>query len=323
MDVINELKPTVNPPLLSICIPTYNRPALLRRTLLSLCPDRPDIEIIVTDNSTDLLSKQVVEETMRNCPCTWRYHKNEPQVTPANNMNVGIELAKGKYVYILHDDDYMLPGGLEFMIAKIEANPSYPVLKFEVKVVDINGRLIYRSFKPKLSRTERFFESKMALERLLSNSSFVRQPSIVVQKTVYEKVGLWDDTKTPPNDTDMWMRVFSEFGMYYIPKIISAYTVHTGSMTTSSFNYESLNILLGIFETAQKKRILDAHVFERCKSDFFHQWILASTFRYLVLGDFKTARRVMKLFYTPSIRTLITSVKWLPLKMAFKVLLVV
>lgn len=323
MDVINAYTPTTRQPLISICIPTYNRPSLLKRTLLSIDADGDDLEIIVTDNSTDDQSRKVVEETLRTVPCSWRYHKNEPPVSPANNMNAGIHLARGEYVYILHDDDYLLPGGLQKIRKKIQQHPGYPVLKFDVKVVDIHGRRIYRSFQPRLSRTDCYFAPQIALQKLLSNSSFVRQPSIIVKKQVYDQVGLWDDTKTPPNDTDMWMRIFIEYGIYYIPETISAYTVHTGAMTTGSFNNESLHILLSIFDAAQQKGILPAHRFEQCKSDFFHQWILASTYRYLVNKDLKTARQVMRLFYSPALKKLRTSVKWLPLKVIFRMMLFV
>jgi len=203
MDATNVCNPTAERPLISICIPTYNRPSLLRRTLLSIGADSYDLEIIVTDNSTDDQSRKIVENTLCSVPCSWRYHKNEPPVSPANNMNAGIHLARGEYVYILHDDDYLLPGGLQKIRKKIQENPSYPVLKFDVKVVNIHGKRIYRSFQPPLSHTDGYFEPQAALQKLLGNSSFVRQPSIIVKKLVYEQVGLWDDTKTPPNDTDM------------------------------------------------------------------------------------------------------------------------
>ncbi|MES2730978.1 MAG: glycosyltransferase family 2 protein [Bacteroidota bacterium] len=323
MKVIDENIDTSQLPLLSICVPTYNRPQLLKRTLLSLKTSRTDVEIIVTDNSTDSNSKKVVEEILSSYPCQWRYHKNEPAVTPANNMNAGINLSRGAYVYILHDDDFLLPSGLSKILQKIEENPNYHVLKFGVKVVDINERRLFRTLKPVINQKETYYPPQLALKKLLSNSSYVRQPSVVVKKEAYDKVGLWDDSKTPPNDTDMWMRMFSEFGIYNIPDTISAYTVHNGAMTTSSFNYESLAILLGIFETAKQKGVLPAQIYNQCMSSFFHQWILASTFRFLILGDFSTARKIMKLFYSPSMDKLSTSIKWLPLKLVFRMILAV
>ena len=310
-------------PLLSICVPTYNRPSLLRRTLNSLQSNRRDVEIIVTDNSNDSRSEQVVKETLGYQVSPWRYHKNEPAVTPANNMNAGVRLARGKYIYILHDDDYLLPGGLLKMLEKIEKNLSHPVLKFRVRVVDIHQRPIVHSLRFDLSREEYYLRPELALQNLLSNSSYVRQPSVVLKREVYDKVGFWDDSKTPPNDTDMWMRVFSNFGVYCLPDSVSAYTIHTGSMTTTSFNYQSLNILLGIFEAAKQKGILSTEIYNRCKSSFFHQWLLASTFRYLLLGDYKTARKVMRLFQSPGMSQLSVSVRWLPLKLIFKTILFV
>jgi len=311
-------------PLLSICVPTYNRPSLLKRTLESLqAEEHSDIEVIVTDNSDNDDSQTCVEEFFQAAAHPWRYHKNAPGLDAHENMNVGIGLARGEYVYIVHDDDYLLPGGLTQILQRLRDNaPQYKVLMFGVKVVSMGQLTLKRqSFK-----REAYLTPETALEKLFSNSSFARQPSIVVHKEAYSKVGLWDPTKSPPGDIDMWMRLFGEFGVYTFPEVVAAYTVHTGALTMLSVSENSafhIGAFENIFDIARQRNLLPENVLIRSRASFFHQFILACTFRCLVIGEIRTARKMMRLFYLPTISQLPPPLKWLPLKLLFKFLLLV
>ena len=52
-------------PLLSICIPTYNRAEILRRTLAKITSDKDfdeDIEIVISDNASTDNTQKVCQE---------------------------------------------------------------------------------------------------------------------------------------------------------------------------------------------------------------------------------------------------------------------
>ena len=82
----------MNQPLVSICIPTYNRPELLARTLRS-CETQTyrNFEIIICDNSDNDASGELVARL--NDPRI-RYYKNGENIGGIRNFIKAVDLAK-------------------------------------------------------------------------------------------------------------------------------------------------------------------------------------------------------------------------------------
>ena len=51
-------------------------------------------------------------------------------------------------------------------------------------------------------------------------------------------------------DTDMWMRLFSRYGVRCVPQTTCAYTVHEAATTTGMWNQETVRACLRIFDRA-------------------------------------------------------------------------
>jgi glycosyltransferase involved in cell wall biosynthesis len=130
--------------LVSICIPTYNRPEYLRRAVAScLAQTYRDFEIIITDNSTNDESSRLA--------ATWtdpriHYYKNEGNLGATGSTERGMSLAKGKYIKVLMDDDLLKPRCLELMVKGMEANPSAGVAMAPMDLIDKNDRRIFPRF---------------------------------------------------------------------------------------------------------------------------------------------------------------------------------
>lgn len=110
---------------LSICIPTYNRSACLARTLQK-CVSEVDggnlhsiVEILVGDNAS-LDETESVCTTLANKYQYFHYIKNKENVGGERNWLNLVNLAKGRYVWILSDDDDFLPGLVSDIIQIIE-----------------------------------------------------------------------------------------------------------------------------------------------------------------------------------------------------------
>ncbi len=111
-------------PLLSICISTYNRAPWLKvslRNLERLIGEGEDgIEVVVCDNaSTDNTSEIVKPYLSRK---DFHYHRNKVNVGMLGNLSVTANKARGKYVWILGDDDLVLPGAIERILHTIKRN---------------------------------------------------------------------------------------------------------------------------------------------------------------------------------------------------------
>lgn len=106
--------------LCSTIIPTINRPTLTRAVESALeqniAPGRH--ELIVVNNSGDLLP----QEHWQTSPNVTIVNTNRTKISFTHN--VGAAVAKGKFLHFLHDDDYLLPGGLKALLDAAQTSDS-------------------------------------------------------------------------------------------------------------------------------------------------------------------------------------------------------
>lgn len=94
-------------PLVSICIPTYNRAATIGRALESATSqDYANLEIIVADNASDDETATVVELFTDRDPRV-KYVRHAANIGMVANLNTVIRLGSGKYRMWLADDDWI------------------------------------------------------------------------------------------------------------------------------------------------------------------------------------------------------------------------
>ncbi|MBK8803375.1 MAG: glycosyltransferase family 2 protein [Fibrobacteres bacterium] len=112
---------------LSLLLPTFNRPATLRALLASLAQelDRTKladrIEILVGDNGSGPKTTVVLEEFQGRLPMqVRRWEENRGAV--ANHQDL-IERASGEVMAWISDDCRVLPGGLRRLVENIQAHP--------------------------------------------------------------------------------------------------------------------------------------------------------------------------------------------------------
>jgi glycosyltransferase involved in cell wall biosynthesis len=113
-------------PLLSICIPTYNRAELLRSALLSLMPQvresAGEVELVVSDNCSTDDTRQVVEWARGLGPL--RYHRNAENIGAIPNLLLlADDLAAGEFCWLLGDDDMLRPGAVAKVVEILKSHP--------------------------------------------------------------------------------------------------------------------------------------------------------------------------------------------------------
>lgn len=102
---------------LSICIPTYNRAKFLDENLSRLKREISDlpIELLVSDNcSLDETESIVTNYISQGLVCN--YYKNEENIGADRNFVNCFQKAKGKYIWLLGDDDYIEPNALKPLV---------------------------------------------------------------------------------------------------------------------------------------------------------------------------------------------------------------
>jgi glycosyltransferase involved in cell wall biosynthesis len=305
-------------PRLSVCIPTYKRPELLARALGSVIDngahDPERIELLVADNDPET-GEAVARPLLARWAGPTDYLGGE-NIGMIANFNRCISASRGEAILILHDDDRLLPGALDAILATLDAPSESPVHVFGTHVVSGDGRLLRRhTWDEPVHLTP-----SHAVRRVLTNSSMIRFPSVVVERTAFDAVGGFREDSGGADDLDMWVRLFGRYGVTLETAEASAYTIHPGGDTETMFNAATIGYLLAIFDNARAEGLLDDETLRRCRTDYFHQFVLGGTYRRLLAGDRDGARAVLSMFDLPELDDLGSSRRWRPVRWAFSLI---
>ncbi|HBB28699.1 MAG TPA: hypothetical protein DC000_05545, partial [Clostridiales bacterium] len=124
-------------PKYSIVIPTYKRSKLLKQNIESLLKQtkQDDFEIVIVDDEA-VWDKETETEKMVKGYFDHRiyYYRNKQNLGMVGNWNRCIELSRGKYVTILHDDDWLEPEYLNMCEKRINGDKA---LYFRTRWVDL------------------------------------------------------------------------------------------------------------------------------------------------------------------------------------------
>lgn len=143
-----------NIPKITIFIPTYKRAELLKLSVESALDQVGEFnyEILIVDNNpernceTEQLLKTYKSDKIS-------YYKNSENIGMTGNWNRGIQLAKGEYVCMLHDDDMLKSSYLTDLLRAIEMNQDLGLISCRLEIASQKNNSI--GTKQKLNRKAR------------------------------------------------------------------------------------------------------------------------------------------------------------------------
>jgi len=110
-------------PLLTIAIPTYNRSTCLAQLLEALLPqliDESRVELMISDNSSEDDTPAIIK-SFQGKGLKLTYRRNDTNIGSDANFLQCFEKASGKYMWLVGDDDIILPGALSRILPVLEA----------------------------------------------------------------------------------------------------------------------------------------------------------------------------------------------------------
>jgi glycosyltransferase involved in cell wall biosynthesis len=206
-------------PLISIVIPTFDRLDLLKEAVESALFQRDfkDFEIIVVDNNDSSSHTAKVEQLFDtyNDSRLFYYH-NEINIGMTGNWNRCIELARGEWISILHDDDILHPEFL-YEISKVLNDNDLVVCGVIV------GEKYDLSYADKNVMIKSPIVPVRVVNLVLSNIS--PAPGIIFRKDKAIMLGGFNDAQYPCADYDFWIRFCLEFKAVRLKKSLAFYRI--------------------------------------------------------------------------------------------------
>ncbi len=208
-------------PLVSVIVPTYNRPVLLGRTVGSLLVQSyENIEVIIVNDAGEDVTKVVdslKEEADKSNNVVIKYFVNEKNKGLAGTRNVGMEKTSGEYLVFLDDDDILLPLALEFrmyMINKIGADIVYTRALQDIWEKTPQG---YRSIGKKLYWDSPFDKDLILIQNIAPCCNPLFSRRAWDRSSNYR----FDEEMTTSEDHDLWIAL-SRKTYFHELKIIDA-----------------------------------------------------------------------------------------------------
>jgi GT2 family glycosyltransferase len=207
---------------ISVVIPTFGRPRMLAAALESvLSQEGPSIEVQVVDDGRDGAGEDVVAQL--GDPRV-RYRKMDVPTggNPSRVRNVGWQTAGGRLVHFLDDDDLVVPGAYQQMVALFDAHPHRGVAF---------GRVVpFGDDVQAVRREERVFSTAARRGRILGRigSRFLcvahqlfAAPTMMVNSTcmvrreVVSRLGGYDEELRVMEDVDFYARAIRASGFVF------------------------------------------------------------------------------------------------------------
>lgn len=236
-------------PKVSIIIPVYNGGDYLGEAIDSaLNQTYQNCEVIVVnDGSTD-----DTEQVARSYGDRIRYFKKENGGV-SSALNAGIKNMEGEYFSWLSHDDIYYPWKIECQIEMLMKGKDKhaPVYSSWNSLVMPEGTV-----EPVLP-DYRFSKEDYQNEILPVLFGLINGCTVLLHKSHFERVGLFDETLLTAQDYEMWFRIFRRRKAIYINSPLIKYRSHAaqGSITISEFSQNCQDIQLKMIKQITKEEI--------------------------------------------------------------------
>jgi GT2 family glycosyltransferase len=218
----------VERPWLSVIVPSHNGERWLGAALQSLVEQKvPGIEVILIDASITDESLRIAESFSDRLDIQ---AERRPDLLPwMEKTNYGVELATGRWICMLHQDDLWLPnrsGQLREWIfhqadAVMHLHPCY--------IIDEAGRRL-GLWRCPLADNGSALPDQLLLERLLVQN-FVAIPAPAIRRDAFIRVGGLDHQLWYTADWDLYLKIAAVGNVYYHSTPLACFRVHKGSLT--------------------------------------------------------------------------------------------
>ena len=205
-------------PLISIIVPTYNRAPLLAEALASVRAQTfGDWEcLVIDDGSTDHTPAFLgtLDEPRL------RLLRAEHSGNPARVRNLGIAVARGRYLAFLDDDDLWEPMKLASQVRLLQEGGCRWSYTGYVRL-DAGGNRIWQS-------TPEWIRGGSILEPLLDVKVAVAMPTVMAERALVEEVGRFDEAARTREDYSLWLDLAARAEVGVIQEHLAVVRDHPG-----------------------------------------------------------------------------------------------
>ena len=219
-------------PLVSIMIPTYNRPVYFSETLAgALAQTYPNIEVIVCDNSTDDRTEVLMRDYQDDMRV--RYVRNKGARSKAENFMPFEHLARGEFLQWCMDDDVLLPDKITRMVDAFLSEPTAALVTSVRGMIDGDGTFLgqWKDAPPVFGMYGCFSGTGIGHAMLMDHGNFLGEPSAVLFRRRDLTHHYWRAESRgyqTLSDCAMWLELLEKGDAVVFARPLSLLRLHSG-----------------------------------------------------------------------------------------------
>lgn len=220
-------------PLVTVLMAVYNGGAYLRFSLESILNQTfKNFELLIindasTDDSLKIIRSYGDPRVI--------VHSNAVNLGQTKSLNVGLRLARGKYVARMDADDLVFPQWLEELSNFLERNPEVAVVSAKAAVIKGRSGIVSVLNTP----TE---WPQMILKSL--TFSPINHVGSVGRRNIFLEMGGYDECYHVPADFHLWSRLIRQgYRLALVPRILVAIRFHGENQSRASHHEEMVRII--------------------------------------------------------------------------------
>jgi glycosyltransferase involved in cell wall biosynthesis len=275
---------TSRSPMVSVILPTYNRPKWLEESVRSVLGQTfQDYEIIIVNDGGEDVSQII--QGFNDKRLIYLHHSQNLGLSAARNT--GLRIARGKYIAYLDDDDIFYKDHLAILIGYLENHPENWVAYTDAVYSYLEKQ---EQDYVETSREVRY-SNDFDRERMLYEN-YIPVLCIIHRKDCLERTGIFNPKLKRLEDWDLWVRMSRHYEFIHLKETTCEVRWRNDKSTMTSKGEEAsffayLNIIHKNFNYLGKdaRSIVNSILINKFEKyyDTLHEKIL---FNNLVVGEF-------------------------------------
>lgn len=231
-------------PIISVIMPVYKRPEMLRiglKTVLGQTVNVP-FEVVIVDNNEEIISPNlsVVQEFKDD---RVYYYRNKANLGMYGNFNRGISLSRGEYVTFCHDDDTLTEDSLQYLYdAKLRVQEECII--GEHNNINDEGTYIYKvnHYNSLLGIFNLKDMRKMSNIDLMIENPGIGGGGCLFDRKALMDMGGFNEKLYPGCDYGLILKYSVNYGVYKLLKSTYNYRIANNASFIEATKYPKINL---------------------------------------------------------------------------------
>jgi len=258
----------------SVILPNYNHAVFLQKRIDSIFNQSfTDFELIILDDFSTDNSKEIIEQYREHPHVSHIVYNTENSGSTFKQWKKGIELAKGKFIWIAESDDYADEIFLDNVVSDIEKHPNAGLIFCNSHIINAEDSIIGNTndWTQQYAATQKedkityfngydFCRDHLFLVCRIPNASAV----VFRRELVMNKLQWIDQKFKNSGDWKLWLNIALHSDLIWLNKDLNYFRKHANNVTNSQqyLKSEALTILKEIINNKNLRK--QYRLFESC-----------------------------------------------------------